>query len=129
LKFSKFMREQLRDRIRSLPKKKGIGSAPRTGSMPALSSADRLVSRGKRQQSNVARLLDGPGKPPLVRSAHAGQPPGDDFAALGHEPLQQPYVAIRNRVNLFGAELANLLAPEKLAAASGAAARAWTART
>ena len=46
--------------------------------------------------------------------------PRNNLAALGHKPLQQPHVAVRNRVNLLGAELAHLLAAEKLAAAAGA---------
>jgi hypothetical protein len=54
-----------------------------------------------------------------VRGANAGEPAGHDLAALGHKPLQQPDVAIRDRVNLLGTELADLLAAEKLAAPAG----------
>ena len=86
---------------------------------------------GKRQQGDVARLLDGAGQAALVRGANAGQPPGNNLAALGHKLLQQPHVAVRNRVDLLGAELADLLAAEELAASAGtagAAARAARAR-
>jgi hypothetical protein len=63
-----------------------------------------------------------------VRGANAGEPTGHDLAALGHKPLQQPYVAVRDRVNLLGAELADLLAAEELAASAGTTRRA-SART
>ena len=75
--------------------------------------------RGKRQQSNVAGLLDGAGQTALMRGANAGETPRNNFAALGHELLQQPDIAVRNRVDLIGAELADLLAAEELAAAAG----------
>jgi len=77
------------------------------------------VPCGKRQQGDVPGLLDGAGQAALVRGANAGEPAGHDLAALGHKPLQQPYVAVRNRVNLLSAELADLLAAEKLAASAG----------
>jgi hypothetical protein len=80
-----------------------------------------LVPCGKRQQGDVPCLLDGAGQAALVRGANAGEPPGHDLAALGHKPLQQPDIAVRDRVNLLGAELAHLLAAEKLSAASWAA--------
>jgi hypothetical protein len=80
-----------------------------------------LVPRCKWQQGDVPGLLDGASQAALVRGANAGEPPGHDLAALGHKPLQQPYVAVRNRVNLLGAELADLLAAEKLAASAGSA--------
>ena len=72
----------------------------------------KLVPCGKRQQGDIPGLLDGAGQAALVRGANAGEPTGHDLAALGHKSLQQPYVAIRNRVNFFGAELADLLAAE-----------------
>src|SRR5580658_1601431 len=56
-----------------------------------------LVLRGKRQQSDVACLLDGAGQAALVRGADAGQTARHNLAALGHKPLQQADVAIRNR--------------------------------
>ena len=82
-----------------------------------------LVPCGKRQQGDVPGLLDGAGQAALVRGANAGKPPGHDLAALGHKALQQPHIAVRNRIDLLGAELAHLLAAEKLAAAAGAAGR------
>ena len=56
-----------------------------------------------------------------MRGAHAGQPARHNLAALGHKPLQQTNIAIRNRVDLLGAELADLLAAEELAATAGSA--------
>ena len=89
-----------------------------------------LVTRGKRQQGDVPGLLDGAGQAALVRGANAGEPPGHDLAALGHKLLQQPYIAVGDRIDLLGAELADLLAAEELAAsagsAAGASAGAWT---
>jgi hypothetical protein len=57
-----------------------------------------------------------------MRSANAGQPPRHNLAALGHELPQQLHVAVRNRIDLLGAELANLLAAEELAASAGTTA-------
>ena len=79
------------------------------------------MPRGKRQQGDVAGLLDGAGQSALVLGANAGEPPRHDLAALGHKSLQQPDIAVRNRIDLLGAELAHLLAAEKLAAATGTA--------
>ena len=56
-----------------------------------------LVPGGKRQQRDVPRLLDGAGQTALVRGANAAQTPRHNLAALGHELLQQPHVAVRNR--------------------------------
>jgi hypothetical protein len=96
------------------------------------SDSRKLVPRGKRQQGDIPGLLDGAGQAALVRSANAGEPPGHDLAALGHKSLQQPYVAVGNRVNLLGTELAYLLAAEKLSPSAGTAGwpAAWpTGRT
>src|SRR5271156_4597241 len=71
-------------------------------------------SSGKRQQCDVACLLDGRGQPVLMRRTHAGQPPGHDLAALRHELPEQTVIFVVDVGNLLGAELANLLAPEKL---------------
>jgi len=81
------------------------------------------VARRERQQRDVASLLDRPCQPPLVRRANAGQTPGNDLAPLGDKPLQQPNVAVRDRIDLFCAELAHLLAAKELAAAARAAGR------
>src|SRR5207237_5423474 len=72
-----------------------------------------LVFRRKRQQSDISRLLDGRRKPPLMRRAHAGQPPGDDLAPLGHKLRKQAHVFVIDGVNLLLAKLANLFAAEK----------------
>ncbi len=77
------------------------------------------MPRGKRQQGDVPSLLDGAGKPPLVRCAHSGQPPRNDFAALSHEALQQADIAVWNRIDLLGTEFTHLLATEELAASAG----------
>jgi hypothetical protein len=84
-----------------------------------------LVPRGKWQQGDVPGLLDGAGQAALVRGANAGEPPRHNLAALGHKPLQQPHVAVWNRVDLLGAELADLLATEEFAASAGSTG--WTA--
>jgi hypothetical protein len=57
-----------------------------------------------------------------VLGADTGKPPRHNLAAFGHKSLQQPHVAVRNRIDLLGAELADLLAAEELAASSRAAA-------
>ena len=46
--------------------------------------------------------------------ADARQTARNDLAALGHKPLQQPHIAVADRVDLLRAELANLLSPEEL---------------
>jgi hypothetical protein len=79
------------------------------------------VPRGKWQQSDIARLLDGAGEPTLMRGANASEASRHNLAALGHELPQEPHVAVRNRVNLIGAELADLLAAKELSAATGTA--------
>ena len=81
----------------------------------------------KGQQGDIACLLDGPREAALVRGADTGQAAGHNLAALGHEALQQAHVAVRNRIDLLRAELADLLAPEELAPAR--AARAAGTRT
>jgi hypothetical protein len=64
--------------------------------------------------------------------AHTGQAARNDLAALGDKTLKQANIAVGDSVDLLGAELADLLAPEELAA-TGAAARStggtWSART
>ena len=49
--------------------------------------------------------------------AHTGQAPRNDLATLGDKALQQANIAVGDGVDLLGAELANLLAPEELASA------------
>src|SRR4029077_17339872 len=72
---------------------------------------------GKRQQRNVARLLDRRRKTPLMRSAYAGQPARHDLTALSDELPQHAVVLVVAVLDLFHAELADFLAPEELASA------------
>src|ERR1700679_2712307 len=81
-----------------------------------------LVLCRKRQQRDVAGLLDGAGQAALVRGANAGEPGGDNLAALGNEALQQTDVAVRHGVHLLGEELPDLFATEELTASAGTAA-------
>src|SRR5512146_3360662 len=76
-----------------------------------------LRARAERQQSDVARLLDGRGEPPLVRSAHPAQPPGHDLAAFSHKLREQAIVLVVNGIYLLHAELAHLFAAKILAPA------------
>jgi len=90
------------------------------------------VPGGEGQQGDVASLLDGAGQAPLMRGANAREPARHNLAALSHKALQQPHIAVRDRIDLLGTELANLLATEKLAASAGTAAGpsalTWSAR-
>jgi hypothetical protein len=79
------------------------------------------VPCGKRQQGDIPGLLDGTGQAALMGGANAGEPPGHDLAALGYKPLQQPDIAVGDRVNFLGTELADLLAAEELSAGAGSA--------
>jgi hypothetical protein len=87
----------------------------------------QLKARRERQQGDIASLLDSLREPPLMRGADAGETPGHDLAALCDKALEQPHIAIRDGVDFLGAELADLLAAEKLASAG--AARASSAGT
>jgi len=51
----------------------------------------------------------------LVWRAHAGQPPGHNLATFGHELAEQPVILVVDVGDLLRAELADFLAPEKLA--------------
>jgi hypothetical protein len=87
-----------------------------------------LVAGCKRQQSDVACLLDGPRQPPLMGGADAGEAPGDYLAPLGNKLLQQAYIAIVDGIDFLDTELANLLAAKELASAAAGAAGASTGR-
>src|SRR5258708_20481579 len=50
-----------------------------------------------------------------MRRANAGQPTRHDLAALGHELAQHAVVLVVNVLDFLDAELANFLAPKKLA--------------
>jgi hypothetical protein len=102
-----------------------VACVPQT--VPANESGTRntpLVARRKRQQGDVAGLLDGAGQTALVRRANARQTARYNLAAFGHKALQQTDIPIGDGVDLLGAELANLLAAEELAASAGTAAGA-----
>jgi len=118
-------REDCRRRhsIRFVPLLKQVkcGGTEQTSAQAGNQSPRRLVPRGERQQGDIASLLDGARETALVRGANTGEPPRDDLSALGHKALQQADIAVGYRVNLLGAELADLLAAEKLSAAAGTA--------
>src|SRR5262249_1414527 len=84
---------------------------------------------GKRQQSDVACLLDCGGKPPLMRCAHACQSAGNDLSALGDELRKQAHVFVVDCFDLLDAEFANLLATEELPAGFASAGPCSPART
>jgi hypothetical protein len=83
--------------------------------------ARQLVPCGEWQQGDVPGLLDGTGQASLVGGANASEPPGHNLAAFGHKPLQQPDIAIRDRIDLLGTELADFFAAEELSATAGSA--------
>src|ERR1700726_2515171 len=58
-----------------------------------------------------------------MRCAYAGQPPRHDLAALGDELPQHAVILVIDVFNFLDAELANFLAPEKLATAAAFARR------
>ena len=95
----------------------GFSRCGRCGPACFSASAVSALARGKRQQSDVARPLDGRGKATLVRRAHSGQPPGDDLAPLGDKLPKQANILVIDIVNLLDAEFTDLLAAEKFAPA------------
>ncbi len=87
-----------------------------------------LEARRKGKQSNVPRLLDRQRKPALMPGANARQTARHNLPALRHKALQQPHIAVTDRIDLLRAELANLLAPEELTSsrtAAGTARGTW----
>src|ERR1700691_3461099 len=66
-----------------------------------------------------------------MRRAYTGQAAGNDLATLRYELRQQTHILVVDTVDLLDAELANLLAAEKLPAAfarsAGTAAGTWPA--
>jgi hypothetical protein len=89
--------------------------------MPDRRPSPALVPGCKGQQGDVPGLLDGAGKAALMGRTYASETTGYDLAALGDKSLQQTNIAIRDGVNLLGAEFANLFAAEELAASTGSA--------
>jgi hypothetical protein len=92
-----------------------------------------LVAGCKRQQRDVARLLDGTRQSTLMGGADAGEAPGYYLAPLGDKLLQQANIAIVDGIDFLDTEFANLLAAKELASAAagaaGASARRASART
>jgi hypothetical protein len=84
---------------------------------------------GKRQQSNVSRLLDRGRQTPLVRGADSGEASRNDLATLGHELRQQPDVFVVDGFNFLHAEFADLLAAKIFTPTFAATRAAWTRRT
>src|ERR1700687_3095730 len=76
-----------------------------------------LTARRGGQQRDVARLLDSLGGAALMGRTSPRQAARNDLAALGHKAGEQTHVLVIDAVDLLGAELADLLAPEELAAA------------
>jgi len=64
----------------------------------------------KRQQSHVARPLDGSRDTTLVPSARAATPPWQNLAAVRNMPLQSLDIFVVRRANLVRAEHAHLAA-------------------
>src|SRR6266581_4417835 len=89
-------------------------------------AAGRSHAGGKRQQSNVARALDGFAQPALVARARAGHAPRKNLAAVLHEGLEHFHLLEVNKVHTVHAEPADLLFAEELPLALARAA--WTSR-
>jgi len=83
-----------------------------------------LVASCKRQQSDVARLLDGTRQSTLMGGADAGKTPGYYLAPLGDKLLQQANIAIVDGIDFLDTEFADLLAAKELASAAAGAAGA-----
>ena len=105
---------------------RGRGMNRRSGHDDARCLGARCATR-KRQQSDVARPLDGHPQPALVTSANAGHPARQNLAALLHELREDVRALVVDEVHLLDAELANFLLAEILALAPWPSA--WTARS
>jgi len=79
-----------------------------------------LVPRCERKQGDIPGLLNRARKATLMGCAYTRQTTRYNLAALGHKPLQQTDIAVRNSVNLLRTELADLLAAEEFSATAGA---------
>src|SRR5260370_2157302 len=88
--------------------------------------ARRLCSccaAGNRQQTDVARPLDGHAQPTLMPRTHAGHTPRQNLPALLHELREDVRALVVDEVHLLDAELAHLFLPEILALAARPASR------
>src|SRR5258708_10216642 len=74
------------------------------------------LARGKRQQGDVTRPLDGRRETPLVGRANARETARDNLAAFRHKALQHAHVFVVDVVDLLGAEFAHFFAAEQFAA-------------
>ena len=83
-----------------------------------------LCASRERQQCDIPCLLDGSRQTALMRSADTRQAAWRNLSALRDELRQQPHIFVIDRFDLLDAELANFLAPEKLAPTF-----AWSTRT
>jgi hypothetical protein len=104
-----------------------VSCVPQT--TPANESGTRstaLVARRKRQQGDVAGLLDCACQAALVGGAYASQTTGHNFAALGHKSLQQTNIPVGDGVDLLSAELADLFAAKEFASAFAASGSSGT---
>jgi hypothetical protein len=81
----------------------------------------------ERQQSDVARALDGFAQPALVPRTNAGHAPRQNLPALLYELRQNVRALVVDEIHLLDAELANFLLAEILALAARTPAR--SART
>jgi hypothetical protein len=88
-----------------------------------------LVPRREWQQGDVASLFNSARESPLVLGTHTGETARNNLASLGDKLLQQPNIAVMDRVDLLHAELADLLAPEELASTTGSARTTWSTST
>src|SRR6202008_890633 len=94
----------------------------------------RLQFRGKRQQRDILRALDGYGKPSLMARAGAGHAARKNLAALLDERRQNLGLLVVNEIDAVDAKTANLLLATEAALAAfggsaGAAAATLRART
>jgi hypothetical protein len=97
-----------------------MGFTPTASGTPVvvpLRAVGCLELGSERQQRNRAGLLDRPRQLALERRARARQAARNDLAAVGHKLLQQPHVAVADRVDLLHRKLADLLAAEELPSA------------
>jgi hypothetical protein len=77
----------------------------------------------ERQQSDVARALDGFAQPALVPRANAGHAPRQNLPTLLHELRQNVRALVVDEIHFLDAEFANFLLAEILALAARTSAR------
>src|SRR5579864_742324 len=99
--------------------------------IPALIRGEEVLTcpSCKRQQRDVAGLLDRRTQTALVWRAHTGQAARNDLPALGHKLRQQAHVFVIDRLDLLSTKLADLLATKIFSTAGAAFTSASGART